>query len=192
VAEFFPFFLRQTDDGLAYGTQSGLDMTNHVFSSRDERWQRAVAQAAGEAELEQRLFDEAREGERVISIIEAIISDRPLLELAVNVRNDGLIPNLPREAVVEVPGLINGSGVHGVAVGPLPEGIANILGARARQQELMIDAALSGDRTLALQALLADPLVPSVEAAEGMLDEALAVHAPYLPRFAGSIPASVA
>ena len=62
-----------------------------------------------------RLFDEAREGERVVSIMEAIVTDRPLLELAVNVRNDGLIPNLPAEAVVEVPGLVDGRGVHGVA-----------------------------------------------------------------------------
>jgi alpha-galactosidase/6-phospho-beta-glucosidase family protein len=192
VAEFFPFFLRKSGDGLAYGTQPGLDMTNRILASRDERWDRITAQAESRAELDRRLFAESREGERVVSIIEAIVIDKPLLELAVNVRNDGLIPNLPREAVVEVPGLIDGRGVHGVAVGPLPEGIANILGARARQQELMVDAALSGDRTLALQALLADPLVPSVEAAEGMLEDALAAHAAFLPRFAGSVAASVA
>ena len=192
VAEFFPFFLRQTENGLAYGTQSGLDMTNRALASRDERWDRIAEQAAGRAELDRRLFDEAREGERVVSIMEAIVTDKPLLELAVNVRNDGLIPNLPREAVVEAPGLVDGRGVQGVAIGPLPEGIANILGARAHQQELMVDAALAGDRTLALQALLADPLVPSVESAVAMLDEALAAHAPYLPRFAGSTASSVA
>jgi alpha-galactosidase/6-phospho-beta-glucosidase family protein len=191
VAEFFPYFLRQTDHGLAYGTQAGLDMTNHIFASRDERWDRIVAQAEGRAELDRQLFDEAREGERVVSIMQAIVSDRPLLELAVNVRNDGLIPNLPAEAVVEVPGVADGRGVHGIAVGPLPEGIAGILAARARQQELTVDAALSGDRTLALQALLADPLVPSVEAAERMLDQALEAHAPYLPRFAGKFSAPV-
>lgn len=191
VAEFFPFFLRQSDNGLAYGTQSGLDMTNSTLASRDERWDRITAQAEGRAEFDRRLFDEAREGERVISIIEAILTDRPLLELAVNVRNDGLIPNLPREAVVEVPGLIDGRGVHGVAIGPLPDGIANTLGARSRQQELMIDAALSGDRTIALQALLADPLVPSVEAAERMLEDALAAHAAFLPLFAGPTAASM-
>lgn len=189
VAEFFPFFLRQTENGLAYGTQSGLDETNRVLASRDERWDRIVAQAAGRAELDRALFDEAREGERVVSIIEAITTGRPLLELAVNVRNDGLIPNLPRDAVVEVPGLIDGRGVHGVAVGPLPEGIANILGARVRQQELSIDAALSGDRTLALQALLADPLVPSLETAESMLEDAINANAAYLPHFAGQMAA---
>jgi alpha-galactosidase len=191
VAEFFPYFLRQTADGLAYGTQAGLDMTNRILASRDERWDRIAEQAAGRAALDRGLFAEAREGERVVAIVEAIVTDTPLLELAVNVRNDGLIPNLPAQAVVEAPGLIDGRGVHGVAVGPLPEGIANILGARARQQELMVDAGLSGDRNLALQALLADPLAQSVESAVAMLDEALAAHAPDLPRFGADIAAPV-
>ena len=184
VAEFFPFFLRQTGNGLGYGLQSGLDMTNEILASRDERWDRIADQAEGRSGLNRDLFDESREGERVVSIMEAIVTDRPLLELAVNVRNDGLIPNLPPDAVVEVPGIVDGRGVHGIAVGALPEGIAGILAARARQQELTVDAALSGDRRLVLQALLADPLVPSVETAESMLDQALEAHAPYLPRFA--------
>ncbi len=183
VAEFFPFFLRQTGDGLGYGLQSGLDMTNDILASRDERWDRIADQADGRAELDRALFDEAREGERVVSIMEAIVTDRPLLELAVNVRNDGLIPNLPADAVVEVPGMVDGRGVHGIAVGALPEGIAGILAARARQQELTVDAALTGDRALALQALLADPLLPSVETATAMLDEALQTHATHLPQF---------
>ena len=183
VAEFFPYFLRDIGNGLGYGTQSGLDMTNAILASRDERWDRIAAQSEGRAELDRRLFDEAREGERVVSIMEAIVTDRPLVEMAVNVRNDGLIPNLPAEAVVEVPGMIDGRGVHGIAVGALPDGIAGILAARARQQEITVDAALTGDRKLALQALLADLLVPSVETAEAMLDEALETHATHLPQF---------
>ncbi|MCC6313120.1 MAG: hypothetical protein IT337_03845 [Thermomicrobiales bacterium] len=184
VAEFFPFFLRRGGDRLDYGLQRGLDMTNSILASRDDRWDRIVAQANGATELDRALFDEAREGERLVGIIEAMTADRPLAELAVNVRNDGLIPNLPPYAVVETPGLIDGRGVHGVAVGPLPEGIAGVLAARVRQQELTVDAALSGDRQLALQALLADPLAPSVEAAAAMLEAALATHAPHLERFA--------
>jgi alpha-galactosidase len=191
VAEFFPFFLRQTGNGLGYGLQSGLDMTNGILASRDERWERIADQAEGRAELDRALFDEAREGERVVSIMEAIVADRPLLELAVNVRNDGLIPNLPADAVVEAPGMVDGRGVHGIAVGPLPEGIAGILAARARQQELTVDAALAGDRVLAMQALLADPLVPSVETADAMLDEALHTHESFLPRFAGRVASLV-
>ena len=74
---------------------------------------------------------------------------------------------------------------------PLPEGIAGILAARARQQELTVDAALTGDRALAMQALLADPLVPSVETAAAMLDEALQTHETFLPRFAGRVASLV-
>jgi alpha-galactosidase len=184
VAEFFPYFLRPRDGILPYGTQSGLDMTNRILASRDDRWDRIVDQANGDLPIEPDLLDDAREGERVVAIMEAIVTGEPLLEMAVNVRNDGLIPNLPPEAVVEVPGMIDGAGVHGISPGPLPEGIADILSARARQQELTVDAALTGSRTLALQALLADPLTPSLEAAEAMLDEALAVHARHLPAFA--------
>jgi alpha-galactosidase/6-phospho-beta-glucosidase family protein len=55
----------------------------------------------------------------------------------------------------------------------------------------MVDAALSGDRNLALQTLLADPLVSSLKSAEEMLEEALAAHAAFLPRFAGRITAPV-
>lgn len=184
VAEFFPWFLHQRDGVLPYGTQAGLDMTNRILASRDDRWDRIAAQATGDMPLDPSLFDESREGERLVAIVQAILTGEPLTELAVNVRNGGLIPNLPPDAVVEVPGSIDGSGVHGVAVGRLPEGIAAILAARVRQQEIVVDAALTGDRALALQALLADPLTPSFEAAGAMLDEALAVHASHLPAFA--------
>jgi alpha-galactosidase len=184
VAEFFAHYLRPVDGLLRYGTQAGLDETNRILASRDERWDRIRAQADGRVPLDADLLEDAREGERVIAIIDAIVNDRPMLELAVNVRNDGLIPNVPDWAVVEIPGAISGYGVRGVSVGPLPDGIAGILNARAWQQELTVDAALSGDRRLALQALLADPLTPSVEAAEAMLHDALAAHARHLPQFA--------
>jgi alpha-galactosidase/6-phospho-beta-glucosidase family protein len=46
-----------------------------------------------------------------------------------------------------------------------------------------VDAGLSGDRRTAQQALLADPLVRTVEQARGLLDELLARHAPHLPQF---------
>ena len=100
-------------------------------------------------------------------------------ELAVNVRNDGLIANLPPWAIVEVPGLVSGYGVRGVSVGALPEGIAGVLSQRIDQQELTVEAALTGDRALAIQALLADPLTTQVsfEDAAAMLDETLQVHA---------------
>ena len=144
VAEFFPFFLRRHRQRprLRHAVGTGHDEPD----SSPRVTSGGIASPIRPRDVPSstaRLFDEAREGERVVSIMEAIVTDRPLLELAVNVRNDGLIPNLPAEAVVEVPGLIDGRGVHGIPVGALPEGIAGILNARVRQQELTVDAALS-------------------------------------------------
>jgi alpha-galactosidase len=180
VAEFFSHFLRKEGEQgeLAYGTQSGLDMTNDIFASKDTTRERLRAQADGLEPLDPDLLEDAREGERLIHIIDAIVNDRNMPELAVNVRNDGLIANLPPWAIVEVPGQISGFGVRGIGVGALPEGIASILRQRIYQQELTVDAALSGDRNLAIQALLADPLMANIpiEAAAAMLDEVQEAH----------------
>jgi len=184
VAEFFPYFLRVEGGQLAYGLQPGLDLTNDILAGKGSLWDHLRAEAEGTAPIDPSLLDEAREGERAVSIMEAILRDRPQHELAVNVPNEGLIPNLPPEGIVEVPGVVSGYGVRGVAVGELPEGIAAVLSARIHQQELTVDAALTGDRELALQAMLADPLVRDVEAARAMLDELLEAQADYLPQFA--------
>lgn len=104
----------------------------------------------------------------------AIRTGRTHVELAVNLPNHGLIGNLPETAVVEVPAAVGADGVRGVSVGDLPAGIAAVLTARALQQELVVDAALRGDRTLAIQALVLDPLVPDRATATAILDAAVA------------------
>ena len=186
VAEFFPYFLKKEGDALKYGTQAGLDMTNQILATKDTTRERLRAQADGLEPLDPDLLEDAREGERLIHIIDAILNDLRMPELAVNVRNDGLIANLPPWAVVEVPGQVSGFGVSGIAVGALPDGIAGILRQRIDQQELTVDAALTGDRDLAIQALLADPLMAQVpiEDAFAMLDEAQAEHAARAAQFA--------
>lgn len=125
-----------------------------------------------------------RSGELAFPIIVSAVENRHQMIEAVNIRNDGLIPNLPEWAIVEVPAVVGADGVKGVRVGPLPAGISALLNTQAHVQDLVVEAAVHGSRRLALQALLADPVVQSVEAAEKTLDELLAVHAAYLPRFA--------
>ncbi|MDI6828298.1 MAG: hypothetical protein QME62_07435 [Armatimonadota bacterium] len=105
------------------------------------------------------------------------------VELAVNIPNDGLISNLPTDAIVEVPAVISGAGVSGISIGALPPGIAAMCNTQIGIQELVVEAAVTGSRQIALQALLADPVVHSAEAAEKILDELLALEAPYLPQF---------
>jgi alpha-galactosidase len=122
-------------------------------------------------------------GEFAFPIIVAMATGCQAYIPAVNIRNDGLIENLPAWAVVEVPAIAGAGGMRGVSIGPLPAGIAAICNTQLGVQDLTVDAAVKGSRELALQALLVDPVVQSVEAAERTLDELLAVHAPYLPTF---------
>jgi alpha-galactosidase/6-phospho-beta-glucosidase family protein len=70
-----------------------------------------------------------------------------------------------------------------ICVDELPQGITTILQTRILQQELTVDAALTGDKNLALQALLADLMTRSVEDAKKLLDELLEAHAEHLPQF---------
>lgn len=119
-------------------------------------------------------------GERVVPIIEAILTDAHEEELAVNVMNDGLIDNLPRDLVVEVPAVVDKGGVHGVRLGALPKGIAGLLANQVAVHDLTAEAALTGSRQAALQALLVDPVVHSVTAAERTLDTILRLQEQYL------------
>lgn len=118
--------------------------------------------------------------ERVIPIIEGILTDSCHEELAVNVPNDGLIENLLQDIVVEVPGMIDKDGVHGVKLGMFPKGIAGLLNNQFAVHDLTVEAALNGSRNLALQALLVDPVVDSVRGAEQMLDLVLELQNDYL------------
>lgn len=125
-------------------------------------------------------------GERVIPIIEGIITDSKQYELAANLPNsEGIIENLPRDVVVECPATVDKNGVHGIKLGELPNGIAALMNTQASVQDLSVEAALSGSRELALQALLADPVVDSLSGAEKMLDEILQLQRDHLPLFNG-------
>lgn len=118
--------------------------------------------------------------ERVVPIIEGIITDSHHEELAVNLLNDGLIDNLPRDIVIEGPATIDKHGVHGIPLGLFPKGIAGLLNNQAAAHDLTAEAVLQGSRALALQALLVDPAVDSLPAAEQMLDLIIEMQQPYL------------
>jgi alpha-galactosidase len=139
--------------------------------------------ASGEERLLQERWQLRRSGEFAFPIIAAALANRRDFIEAVNIPNNGLIPNLPSWAVVEVPAVAGPDGVQGVQVGALPAGVAALLNTQAHVQDLVVEAAVHGSRQLALQALLADPVVHSAEAAERTLDELLSVHSPYLPQF---------
>ena len=100
-----------------------------------------------------------------------------------NVRNDGALPELPDTAVVEVPARIDRTGAHPLRLAPLAPELRGLVQEAKAYEELAIDAATSGDRTTALKALLANPLVGQYADAERLLDALLTANHAHLPRF---------
>jgi alpha-galactosidase len=130
-----------------------------------------------------REYARGRSGEIAFNIIGGMLADSSEILAAVNIVNNGCISNLPDDAIVEVPAAVGARGLTGLCVGDLPEGIAALCNTQIGVQKLVVEAAVTGSRQIALQAMLADPVVQSAEAGEKCLDELLAVHKAYLPRF---------
>jgi alpha-galactosidase len=122
-------------------------------------------------------------GERGIPVLLALRDNLNSYELALNIPNTDTISSLPAGCIVEVPAVVSSFGVQGLPVGDLPAVIAGWCNTQVYVAELAVEAAVTGDRRVALQALLADPVVNDIDVAEKILDEYLTVQADYLPQF---------
>lgn len=187
--EVFGLFPSPSDDHigeyLPYAWEAtGLEGYNFAAADQDreKQWALNVRLAVGDEYIHE--YAKQRSGEKAFDIIRATLADTNELLLAVNIPNGGCISNLPADAVVEVPATVGAGGIIGQSVGELPEGIAALCNTQIAVQKLAVEAAVTGSRQIALQAMLADPVVQSAEAAEKCLDELLSVHAAHLPQFA--------
>ena len=103
-----------------------------------------------------------------------------------NVRNDGVVPNLPDEAIVEVPGYVDKNGINIPQLEALPRGCAAVCNQSIAVQGLATEAAVHGDIELLRQAFMLDPLVGAVcDPPEiwQMVDEMLVGQASWLPQY---------
>jgi len=127
------------------------------------------------------LLDTDSEG--ALELIENIAGAGTHYHLAANLPNQGQIANLPSNTIVETPVVVDGSGIHPVHVGPLPEPIAELCRRELLVAQLGIDAAVEGDRQKALQCLLLDPVITDIETARSVLDDYLTTYKEHLPQF---------
>ncbi len=98
----------------------------------------------------------------------------------VNLRNDGTLPFLPDDAVIEVPATVDRSGVRPVTLAPLAPLYAGLVAAVTSYEHLALDAALRGGYDRVFQALLAHPLVGQVDVAHGLTDRLIAHNRDHL------------
>lgn len=123
------------------------------------------------------------DSEGALEVVQALACAENEYHLAVNRPNIGQIPNLPMNAIVETPAVLSGMGVLPVEVGPLPEGVAELMRRELAVVKLCIDSVVEGDRQKALQCLLLDPVITDLDVAKDILDDYLTTYKQYLPTF---------
>lgn len=125
-----------------------------------------------------------KSGELAVPVIGDIVLDRKTLRAAVNVLNsEGYIANLSKEGCIEVPAVVDATGIHPDFVGSLPEGFAAQIRLQHSIQKLLVEAYQQKSKKLLLQALLLDPIVGSAVNAKKLLEYMLAIQSEYLPEF---------
>lgn len=117
-----------------------------------------------------------------IGIMDAIYNDSGKW-MVVNVANNGTVPFLSREAVIETACYVSKNGIQPITIPNFPEEVIGLISAVKTYETLAVEAAISGDKNKALQALMAHPLVGDYDIAKPLLDEMLEAHKMYLPQF---------
>ncbi|MEK4003172.1 6-phospho-beta-glucosidase [Paenibacillus sp. FSL H3-0333] len=121
--------------------------------------------------------------EAAVQLMKSIYNDTGDIQ-TVNVRNQGVIPDLPGDVSIEINCVIKSDGPHALAPSqPLPPQIRGLLQVVKAYEELTIDAAVRGDYASALQALTIHPLVGDERIAKEVLADILEQNAEYLPQF---------
>lgn len=155
---------------------------NH-YLAREANWRDNVA-----AELAKPV-NLNRGHEYAASIFNATIGDGAFFEFNGNVRNFGLIDNLPEGCCVEVPIFASKRGLDPVHVGPLPPQCAILNQISARCEEMVVEACVTGNKELVYHAAYYDPLasaVLSLAEIKSMMDEMFVASKDYLPQFSKS------
>lgn len=147
---------------------------------REAQWERLSGEIGSSTAADSYAHPDS---EGACEIIEAALTDSNLYWEALNLPNRGSIAGLPDNAIVEVPGWVNHAGLLPEMIGELPLGILSLLQREVATSQLNIDAVVKGDRQLALQSLLLDPVVNDIDIASALLEDILVTYREYLPQF---------
>ncbi|MCJ7549911.1 MAG: alpha-glucosidase/alpha-galactosidase [Anaerolineae bacterium] len=120
---------------------------------------------------------------QTIDIIAALLDGSNRYVLSLNVPNEGHITNLRDGGIIEIPAIIGADKIYGLHMGELPPAIATLMETQLYVMDLVIDAAVTGDRQTALEALSVDPLMPSPAIAAKIFDDMIKIQAALLPQF---------
>jgi alpha-galactosidase len=179
IAEFVPWVLTEESD---WGARYNVELTS--IATRQEHQDGYVSDVdawlAGTKTLQT-----WASGELPALVIDSLVTGQER-HLPVNIPNAGQVPDVPEGVVVESICVVDGHGIRGRDVAPLPGPYAELVRRHVAVQEMTVTAALAGDRHLAEAAFLLDPLAGrgGLATTVAMVDELLTATAAWLPQFA--------
>ena len=182
VVEFFP---ERFPGGIYEGQTLGVDVFSmeETIARGDRTYANMGAQARGEQALDERILERTvGEHEQLLSILKAIEGDTREV-FAANVPNRGAVPNLPDDGILEIPAVATAGGLRPIQIPDFPDPLAAIITRRLAATRLTVEAALTGDRNLLVEAFLTDGAVSDPEVARKMGEELLEAQRPHLPNF---------
>jgi alpha-galactosidase len=187
-SEYNPWFRKRPDLIEKYCTHgTGWNPGEYAFILKEYQKTESTWKERVRAELARELTPEdlKRGHEYAAYIINALMGGE-VFGFNGNVPNTNLIANLPNGACVEVPVYVDKGGFHPVHVGPLPPQLVALIHTNVMVEEMAIEAALTGNPRLVMQACLHDPLtaaVLSMAEIKQMVNEMLWQNRNYLPQF---------
>ncbi len=179
-AEYAPFWIKSRYPELLTEYGIPLDEYPRRCIKQIAEWKKQYQEIIADPHLTHKLSHEY--GSRIIN---AMVTDTPY-QIGGNVLNHGFIENLPADAVVEVPCLVNASGIHGTYVGRLPVQCAAMNMTNINPQLLAIEAALTLKKEHIYHAAMLDPHTAaelSVDDITAMCDELIEAHGDMLPKY---------
>lgn len=179
-AEYHPYFIKRNYPELIERFNIPLD----------EYPRRCIEQIKGWSDMREKIFasqniEHVRSLEYASYMLEAMETNNPY-KIGGNVMNTGLITNLPKEACVEVPCLVDASGITPTYVGDLPPQLAALNRTNINTQLLTIEAAITGKKEHIYHAAMLDPHTAaelSMDDIVAMCDDLIEAHGSWLPTY---------
>ena len=159
----------------AYDLYLASRNASYMAIETGQRFEKGHVEAARE-----NLYQSAAGYERIALDVMGAIGNNQLKVMPVDVANQGSIQDLDCQTAVEVPCAIDSNGARPMAAGRIPEQIRELLLQVKEFERITVAAALQGSRSLAIDALTANPLVERRELAEKLVDAYRRGHSPWL------------
>ncbi|MBU5349448.1 alpha-glucosidase/alpha-galactosidase [Paenibacillus lautus] len=179
-AEYHPYFIKRNYPELIERYNIPLDEYPRRCVNQIEGWKAMREDLVNNQDLKHN-----RSHEYASYILEAIETNVPF-KIGGNVMNTGLITNLPKEACVEVPCLVDASGVTPTYVGDLPPQCAALNRTNINTQLLTLEAAATGKKEHIYHAAMLDPHTAaelSIDDIKSLCDDLIKAHGDWLPKY---------